>query len=76
MNLQYISDSTGKTTGVFIPIAEWNELKSKYQGIDQEEIAIPSFQMDEVQKRLANYRDNPEMAMDFDNTMDEIEKDL
>jgi hypothetical protein len=27
MNVQYISDNTGKTTGVFIPISEWNELK-------------------------------------------------
>ena len=76
MNIQYISDSTGKTTGVFIPIAEWNELKSKYQGIDQEEIAIPPFQMDEVQKRLTDYRNNPDNAMDFDNAMDDIEKNL
>ena len=25
MNVQYISDNTGKTTGVLIPISEWNE---------------------------------------------------
>ena len=76
MNLQYISDSTGKTTGVFIPISEWNELKSKYKGIDQEPIDISVWQMDEVRKRFVDYKNNPEQAMDFDTAMDDIEKDL
>ena len=76
MNLQYILDSTGKTTGVFIPISEWNELKSKYKGIDQEQIDIPAWQMDEVRKRLVDYKNNPEQSVDFDVAMDDIEKDL
>ncbi len=76
MNLQYISDNTGKTTGVFIPISEWNELKSKYKGIDQEQIDIPAWQMEEVRKRLQNYRNEPGQALDFDAAMDDIEKDL
>ena len=76
MNLQYILDSTGKTTGVFIPISEWNELKNKYKGIDQEQIDIPDWQMDEVRKRLADYKKNPDQAIDFDVAMDDIDKDL
>ncbi len=76
MNLQYISDNTGKTTGVFIPITEWNELKSKYQGIDQEQIHIPIWQMEEVNKRLQDYKNNPAQAFDFDDAMDDIENSL
>lgn len=76
MNLQYISDSTGKITGVFIPISEWNELKSKYEGIEQEQIEIPAWQMGEVRKRLQDYRDKPGQALDFDAAMDDIEKSL
>ncbi len=76
MSLQYISDSTGKTTGVFIPIAEWNELKNKYKGIDQEQINVPAWQTDEVRKRLAQYDNNPEQAVDFDTAIDNIEKEL
>ena len=76
MNLQYISDSTGKTTGVFIPISEWNELKAKYKGIDQEQIDIPAWQIQEVRKRLDDYNNNPEQALDFNTAMDDIEKDL
>jgi len=35
MSFQFITDSDGKTTGAFIPIREWNKLKSKYHDIDQ-----------------------------------------
>ncbi len=76
MNLQYISDSKGQTTGVFIPIKEWNELKNKYKGIEQEEADIPGWHMDLVRKRLEDYKNNPGQALDFDSTMDDIEKEL
>lgn len=76
MNLQYISDNMGKTTGVFIPISEWNELKSKYKGIEQEQVDIPTWQMDEVKKRLQEYRGNPAQALDFDAAIDDIENGL
>lgn len=76
MNLQYISDSTGQTTGVFIPISDWNELKRKFNGIEQQEIDIPDWQMNEVRKRLEDYKQNPEQEMDFDTAMEDIEKKL
>ncbi|CAN5274234.1 hypothetical protein BH09BAC6_BH09BAC6_09000 [soil metagenome] len=76
MNLQFISDSKGETTGVFIPINEWNELKSKFKGIEQEETTIPDAHKDIVRRRLADYQRNPGQAMDFDEVMDDIEKEL
>lgn len=42
MNLQYISDNKGKTTGVFIPIQEWEGLKSKFKGLEEEELGEQS----------------------------------
>ena len=76
MNLQYISDNTGKTTGVLIPISEWKEFKSRYKGIDKEDTDIPVWQMNEVKKRLQEYRNSPEQGLDFDSVMDDIERDL
>lgn len=76
MNLQYISDSSGQTTGVFIPIKEWNELKNKYKGIEQEEVDVPEWHKDIVRKRIDDYNKNPNQAMDFDSAMDDIEKEL
>ncbi|MBW6484200.1 MAG: addiction module component CHP02574 family protein [Vicingaceae bacterium] len=76
MSLQFIADSTGKTTGVFIPIKEWIKMKSKYKGIEQDEIDIPLWQMNEVRNRLKMYENNPDSAIDFDKAMDDIEKEL
>jgi len=76
MNLQFISDSTGETTGVYIPIKEWNELKSKFKEIEQVEIDIPEWHKDIVRQRLADYKKNPGQAMDFDTAMDDIESAL
>ena len=76
MNLQYISDSSGKTTGVFIPISEWNELKKKYKGIEHEEIALPDWHAKIVKKRLDDHKKNPDSALEFNEVMKEIEKDL
>lgn len=76
MNLQYISDSKGQTTGVFIPINEWNDLKSKYKDIELEGIEIPEWHKDLVRQRLDDYRKNPGSAMDFDSALDDIEKEL
>ena len=76
MSLQFISDSTGKTTGVYIPIKDWDKLKAKYEGLEQDEIDVPSWQMQEVKKRLEDYKNDPSQALDFDSAMDDIEKDL
>jgi phosphorylcholine metabolism protein LicD len=76
MSLQFISDSTGETTGVYIPIKEWNELKSKFKGIEQEELHVPEWHKEIVRQRLADYKKAPEQAVDFDTAMDEIERGL
>ncbi len=75
MNIQYISDSNGQTTGVFIPIKQWNDLKNKYN-IEQEEVEIPEWHRDLVLNRLEKYKQNPGTATDFDTEMDDIEKEL
>lgn len=76
MNLQYISDSKGQTTGVFIPINEWNDLKRKFKEIEREDINISEWHKDLVRQRLDDYKKNPDSAMDFDDAMDDIEKEL
>lgn len=59
MSLQYISDNKGQTTGVFIPIEEWNNLKNKFKGIEAEELDIPSWQLAELDNRIEEYKKNP-----------------
>lgn len=76
MNLQYISDSKGQTTGVFIPINEWNNLKNKHKGLEEEDVTIPHWHKKVVRERIDDYRKDPGSALDFDSAMDDIENGL
>lgn len=76
MSLQFISDNNGLTTGVFIPIEEWNNLKSKFKGLDEEELSVPEWHFKEIDKRLEDYKKNPNQVLDFNQAMDEIEAEL
>ncbi len=76
MKLQYISDSTGQTTGVFIPIDDWNALKNKFKGIEEEEITIPGWHKDLVNDRLEEYKANPGKATDLESALNDIDNDI
>ena len=78
MNLQYITDNKGRTTGIFMPIQDWQYLKSKYKELENEEQAfdIPEWHKAIIDKRLAAYKANPADVIDFDQACDDIEKEL
>lgn len=76
MNLQYITDGNGQTTGVFIPIQEWNDLKSKFRNIEQEGSNIPEWHKEIVRRRMELFKNDPSQALDFDTAIDDIEKGL
>ncbi|MEW7281087.1 addiction module protein [Aquimarina sp. 2201CG1-2-11] len=76
MNLQYISDSNGVPTGVFIPMKDWNKLKEKYNDIEIALNDIPEWHKAELDKRLADHRNNPDQVLDFNEAMDDIDKEL
>ncbi|MDQ0478105.1 hypothetical protein [Chryseobacterium sp. MDT2-18] len=52
MNLQYINDSQGNPTGVFIPIEDWKKLEKKYQINDNSDL----FQLSDPQKKNLDER--------------------
>ena len=64
--IQYIANTTGETTGVYIPITEWEKLKLKFTDLENEIDIIPNWHKEILDKRLANYINNPEQALNFD----------
>ena len=76
MTLQYIHDNKGNTTGVFIPIEEWQNLKSKYNDLQtedfQDNIELTSWQKDIIDQRLEDYYKNPNEVIAFDVTIADI----
>jgi hypothetical protein len=80
MTLQFIHDNKGNTTGVFIPIEEWQSLKTKYTDLQKEEVKnlveLATWQKQIIDERLSEYYNSPAEVADFDETLDDIEKSL
>ena len=80
MTLQFIHDNKGNTTGVFIPIEEWQILKSKYSDLQKEEaenvVELATWLKQIIDERLNDdYKNNMDVT-DFNRTIDDIEKNL
>jgi len=80
MSLQFILDNNGNTTGVFIPIEEWQSMKDTYTGLQKEEVnnnvTLSTKQKDLIDDRLNDYYQNSSSMMDFDSMLDDIEHSL
>ena len=80
MALQFIHDNKGNTTGIFIPIEEWEKLKTKYNDLQKEEaenlVSLSEWQKQIIDERLNDYYNNTTETSDFDKTIDDIEKSL
>lgn len=42
MNLQYLTDNKGNTTGVYVPIQDWEEMKQYFKSIEKGEYQEPT----------------------------------
>ncbi|MCC6369826.1 MAG: hypothetical protein IT236_02350 [Bacteroidia bacterium] len=80
MTLQFIHDNRGNTTGVYIPIEEWQLLKTKYADLQKEEtenVEEPApWQKQIIEERLNDYYKNPNDVGDFDKTIDDVEESI
>ena len=77
MNLQYLHDISGNTTGVFIPIKAWNKLKEKYHDIEIEDnTELHQWQKDIIDERLEKIAKGDEKFQDFETAINDIEKEL
>ncbi len=66
---QYTYDNLGNPIGVFLPIAEWNKLSEKMH------LDIPQWQKDLIDLRLAEYNEDPESTLDWDDAVKELNKE-
>lgn len=80
MTLQFIHDNKGNTTGLFIPIEEWQSLKTKYSELQIEEVEnvteLSQWQRQILDQRLNEYYAHPEDLLDFNKTLDDLDKSL
>jgi ribosomal protein L29 len=76
--VQFIQDHKGNTTGVFIPIEEWQILKLKYTELHNEEVAteLPDWKKNLLEERLEDYTKNKNQVEDFDQLLKDIAKKI
>ncbi len=76
MTLQFILDNKGKTTGVFIPINEWENLKKTVKKITKQdiEVDIPEWQKTELKNRIKHFRKHPKQVELLSKALDDLEK--
>lgn len=60
MIAQLIQDNEGKTTGVFITIEDWEQIKKIYPDIETSDYELPQWQKDILDERIKDL-DKPEM---------------
>ena len=76
--VQFIHDNKGNTTGVFIPIEEWQILKLKYTELQKEEATadLADCQKNMLEERIEDYNKNVDKVEDFDAMLKEIAKNI
>ncbi|MCB0539423.1 MAG: hypothetical protein KDE33_18055 [Bacteroidetes bacterium] len=72
---QFISNKKGETTGVYIPIEEWEKIVESFPGLNTFS-DVPKWQKDLVKEQKAALKENPNSFMEFDSFIDEVEKTL
>ncbi|MBC7413169.1 MAG: hypothetical protein H7331_12035 [Bacteroidia bacterium] len=80
MTLQFIHDVKGNTTGVYIPIDDWQALKTKYSALQTEEVEntteLATWQKEVIDQRLNDYYENTNDVANFDTMLSAIEKKI
>jgi PHD/YefM family antitoxin component YafN of YafNO toxin-antitoxin module len=72
MNLQYITNSNGTTSGVFIPIEDWELIKKE---LDLK-LGIPGWHKEILDERLNQFQAGNAGLKDADSVLKEIESGL
>ncbi|MGC4129778.1 MAG: addiction module protein [Bergeyella sp.] len=76
MKTQEIQDHNGVPTGVFIPIKEWEKIKSLYPDIDSLEDELPDWEKDFIDQRLEAIAKNPERLQPIEKLFEELNRKI
>jgi hypothetical protein len=76
MSVNYLSDNTGETFAVQIPIDEWKKIKNKYPDVDDIDGDLPQWQKDMIDRRMNAIENDPKSIRDITGLFDELDKEI
>ena len=74
MKPQIIQDHIGLPLGVFIPMKDWEVIKSQYPDIEEISNDIPEWQKEIINERLEIIAKNPERIKPIQGLFDALDK--
>ena len=75
MRPQIIQDQNGKTTGVFITIEDWENIKRKYPNIEKADENLPQWQKEIIDARLLDLK-NPQKLKPIEHLFDVLDEEI
>lgn len=72
MKAQLIQDNEGKTTGIFITIEDWEQIKKTYPKIETFDYELPQWQKDILDERIKDL-DNPEILQPIEKLLNSLD---
>lgn len=75
MRPQIIQDQNGKTTGVFITIEDWENIKRKYPNIEKADEDLPQWQKEIIDVRLLDLK-NPQKLKPIEHLFDVLDEEI
>jgi hypothetical protein len=76
MKLQILKDKAGNQTGVYIPVEEWESIKSAYPDIENLDQELPQWEKDLIDRRLDAIRNNPERLRPIEELLTELNRKI
>ena len=76
MKLQVLQDESGKPTGVFVPIHDWDRIKTSYPDIERADADVPQWEQDLIDQRLAAIAQNPDAVKSIGGLLDELRRKI
>ena len=75
MSLQIIQGGNGKPAGVFIPMNDWDVIKTNYPDIENVDSEIPDWQKQLLDKRLETIANNSNSIKPIEELFTELDSE-
>ncbi|MBS1623003.1 MAG: addiction module component CHP02574 family protein [Bacteroidetes bacterium] len=75
MKLQVLQDESGKPTGVFVPMSDWDLIKTSYPDIESVDKDVPQWEQDLIDQRLTMAQ-NPDAVKPIGGLLDELRRKI
>jgi hypothetical protein len=73
---QFVNDSNGAVTGVFLPIKDWENIKAQYPDIELINDDLPQWEKELIDIRLNDIAKNPEILQPIENLFSELRRKI